>query len=635
MDRKRQIAIVAGLLALGCLVQAALIRRATVPALDAVRFVELAQRIDAQGLVATLRHQREQPLFPAWVWLVHGGVESVAGPQRSSWAMSVQLAAAIPLVLAIVPVYFVCLRLVGPTAALAGALLFSVLPEVSRLGADGLGDSTHLCFFCLALWAVLAYLGAGGRQPNRVQGSRHERVQGSGFRVQEEASRGDSVEARDRSKPVDDRVGPPPLPCPVLRTGRDPRWLLVAGMLIALAVLVRAEGLVLPGAVVIALAAFQLRSRYRQSWPRLAAAFGCLAIGCGIVFLPYLVAVGATAPRAAIARILGRGEPPEEVEALGPTPTAAALQADGWRLADDEPMSFATKETTISLRRRGYVAAGVQLADELADAFSYVVGALALFGLWRLRRRLVRPEDWFAQLYCLLFSLVLLHFAAKEGYVSARHLLTLVVLGTGFAGYGALDLGRSIALWTRLGSRDPAASECRKPVTPYGPVLAWTVVLLAGVVCLSEAVEPLHASREGHRLAGEWLAKQGDSPGPILDTRGWTGLYSGRTTYRYDRAAAAFGDPQLAYVVLERRELDYGSRRSRTLEHLLNVAGQRVAVFPGPQPSASGQGAVLIYRWLPERFTRWVARQNAAKNATTTNPRRPPCTSTRARSSRA
>jgi hypothetical protein len=601
MDRKRHIAIVAGLVALGCLVQGVLIRRATVPALDAVRFVDLAQRIDAQGLVAAMRQQREQPLFPAWVWLVHKGLQNVAGERQSSWAVSVQLAAAIPLVLAVVPLYFVSLRLVGPSAALAGALLFSVLPEVSRLGADGLADSTHLCFFCLALWAVLAYFRAGARQ--------HERVPGLGFRVQEKARRRDTVEARDRSKPVDERVGPPPLPCPGSPGTRNPRWLLAAGMLMGLAVLVRAEALVLPATVVIALVAFPFRARRRQSWPKLAAAAGCLAVGCALVFLPYLVAVSATAPRAAVARILGRYESAEEVEALVPTATAAALQADGWRLADDEPMSFATKETTISLRRRGYAAATAQLADELADAFSYLVGALALFGLWRLRRRLVRPEDRFAQLYCLLFSLAVLHFAAKEGYVSARHLLTFVVLGIGFAGYGALDLGSSIARSTRFGSHDPAPSESRKPVAPYGPVLAWSAVVLAGAVCLSETLQPLHASRRGHRLAGQWLAQQADAPGPVLDTRGWTGLYSGRTTCRYDRAAAAFGDPQLAYVVLERRELEYGSRRSRTLEHLLNVAGQRVAVFPGPNPDASERGTVLIYRWHPQRFSRWVMRQ--------------------------
>ncbi|MFH1267226.1 MAG: hypothetical protein ABIK89_15970, partial [Planctomycetota bacterium] len=146
MDRKRQLAAVAGLVALSCLVQLVLIRRVPVPALDAVRFARTAQRIESGGLGETIRQGREEPLFAAWVWLVHKGVEEAGGQFRSSWAASVQLAAAIPLVLVVVPVYFVSVRLVGPAAGLAGSLLFCVLPEVSRLGADGLSDSTHLFF---------------------------------------------------------------------------------------------------------------------------------------------------------------------------------------------------------------------------------------------------------------------------------------------------------------------------------------------------------------------------------------------------------------------------------------------------------------------------------------------------------
>ena len=50
MDRlQHRIAVAAGLLLLACLVQVMLIRRATVPGLDAVHFVESAQRIDTDG----------------------------------------------------------------------------------------------------------------------------------------------------------------------------------------------------------------------------------------------------------------------------------------------------------------------------------------------------------------------------------------------------------------------------------------------------------------------------------------------------------------------------------------------------------------------------------------------------------
>ena len=44
------------------------------------------------------------------------------------------------LVLAVVPVFFLSVRLVGTAGAAAGGVLFCVLPEVARLGADGRRD---------------------------------------------------------------------------------------------------------------------------------------------------------------------------------------------------------------------------------------------------------------------------------------------------------------------------------------------------------------------------------------------------------------------------------------------------------------------------------------------------------------
>ena len=123
MNRKRQLVIVGGLLCLSCLVQGVVILRATTTGLDAVRFVGIARSIDQQGLLQTVRTERQQPLFPAWVWVVHGGLQRTVGEFPSAWATSAQLAAAIPLVLAVVPLYFLLVRLVGGAAAAAGSFL--------------------------------------------------------------------------------------------------------------------------------------------------------------------------------------------------------------------------------------------------------------------------------------------------------------------------------------------------------------------------------------------------------------------------------------------------------------------------------------------------------------------------------
>ncbi len=72
MNRPRLILTLLVLVVFSCLVQVVVIRRATVTGLDAVRFVRIAQAIDRDGVWATLRNEREQPLFPVWVWAVHG-----------------------------------------------------------------------------------------------------------------------------------------------------------------------------------------------------------------------------------------------------------------------------------------------------------------------------------------------------------------------------------------------------------------------------------------------------------------------------------------------------------------------------------------------------------------------------------
>jgi hypothetical protein len=157
MKCRHQLLILAGLTAVCIGVQAVVVRRAVVPGLDAVRFVRIARSIGNRGLMDTVRWESEQPLYPAWLWVVHSARQRVLGVADPLWVTSAQWAAAVPLVLAVTPLFRLLRRLVGPAAAVAGTLLFCVLPEVSRLGADGISDSTHLLFFCVAFWAIVEY----------------------------------------------------------------------------------------------------------------------------------------------------------------------------------------------------------------------------------------------------------------------------------------------------------------------------------------------------------------------------------------------------------------------------------------------------------------------------------------------
>jgi hypothetical protein len=346
------------------------------------------------------------------------------------------------------------------------------------------------------------------------------------------------------------------------------------------ALLVRIEILVLAAAFSIVWGVTQLWHYRWHAWKPLAIGGGLFMLGFAAVHGPYRAAMREVPPRAEITRPSDR-----HPEAALP---ASAAAATAWVLPDGASMAFDVKEPTVSSRRRGYATAVVRFGRKLADAFGYWIGALALFGAWRLRRRPTTPADRFVQLFFVLYALIAVHFAATEGYLVSRHLLILVVAGLAAVGFGALELGRYVSSRIVSGSQAPA----------------WATVVLAGAVCLPMTLIHFHDSRQGHRVAAGWLAADSNTPGKVLDSRGWTALYSGRQTYHYDQARTAFADPHLAYVVLEKQELGFDSRRSRTLRVLLEAAAEPVAEFPRPTLRKPNQQPVLVYRWHPERLAR-------------------------------
>src|SRR5262249_53772675 len=127
--------------------------------------------------------------------------------------------------------------------------------------------------------------------------------------------------------------------------------------------------------------------------------------------------------------------------------------------------------------------------------------------------------------------------------------------------------------------------------------IRWAVVLLAAMTCLPRTLRPFNYQFTGHRQAVDWLEQRDEQAGAVLDTRGWTALYSGRKTYRYEAARTAYRDPQLAYVIVERHELEMPSDRGETMRLLLAQAGEPVARFVDAR--AGPEQTVCVFRWLP------------------------------------
>ena len=532
MDYRRKIATVGGLLLLACLVQVWMIERAVVPAQDAVRYLIVAQGIERDGLVATLRSQPEQPLFPAFVWLVHRVVQGANWTRGDNWAICLQLAAAIPLILSLIPVHALFCRLHGDRAAWIGGMLYCLLGGVARLGADGLSDSIHLALFCTALWGAAHYF------TNRVSGS--------------------------------------------------VAWLMACGAAVGLALLSRSEAIVVPLAVLMALALLQ-PSRYRMPWRRVLTAASGHLLGVAIVVIPYLALCDACQPSAAVARLTGRGGAAEAapLNDLNSAVHPAAVEPR-WDLPGVGRLVFGKKDTSTTTRFRGILAATAKLFQELAETLHYWLGAVALIGLWTARKTLSSPLDRFMQCVCGTLVIAALCVASQAGYLSTRHVLLLVVLALGWSGVGMLALGDWLsALVARFSGR---------PVRRGASSMA--TVLLTAVACGADCMPVLHATRRAHREAADWLAERAESNEAVLDSRGFTALYTGRKTYRYEAAQAAFADPELTYVVVERQELESKSRRSESMRLLLAHAGEVVAQFAAD----SQKHGVIVHRWRPERF---------------------------------
>jgi hypothetical protein len=219
------------------------------------------------------------------------------------------------------------------------------------------------------------------------------------------------------------------------------------------------------------------------------------------------------------------------------------------------------------------------LAFQWSEGLGWVLVIFALWGLLRdrtVRTRIARgggwadPDNtgrWLVLAYLVPFSLVLVRHEMRMGYLSHRHVLTLVVLSLPWAAAGVLVCALRSAELLGLGRR-PAR------------ILATALVALAVTAGAALQLRPSHASRWGHKAAGSWLAAHAAPGESVLDTRGWAAFVSGVPSYDYWHVRQALTDARLSYVVVGDDELRADSRRAATLRALLAYTSEPAAVFP-------------------------------------------------------
>jgi hypothetical protein len=168
------------------------------------------------------------------------------------------------------------------------------------------------------------------------------------------------------------------------------------------------------------------------------------------------------------------------------------------------------------------------------------------------------------------------------GYLSGRHVLTLLVASLPWSAAGVFVCARRMKEWARW-------NDHRVKLVGLG---ASCVVIATTIVIQSK---PSHPSRWGHRAAGLWLIDHVRPDQSVLDTRGWATFVANTRSYDYWHVRQALTDASLAYVVVGDDELRAASRRGATLRAMLAYAAYPVAEFPerkGESPSG-----VWVYRY--------------------------------------
>jgi hypothetical protein len=206
----------------------------------------------------------------------------------------------------------------------------------------------------------------------------------------------------------------------------------------------------------------------------------------------------------------------------------------------------------------------------------------ALVALW-VRRDLfwTVPGTWIVFLLCGLIAAALYGVAMVVGYVSDRHLLVVILLGSYWAAAGIPMLASyAAALLLRLSPR--------WAVSPMVNASVWSAalwILLCGAP-LIRTTETLHADRAGFRQAGYWLARHAWTGDQIDDAYAWAHYYAGHVFAEVDPADGLDGDggpahePGVRYVVMEVSDDKHARLLTSKPEELLAAGGHVEQEWP-------------------------------------------------------
>lgn len=363
-----------------------------------------------------------------------------------------------------------------------------------------------------------------------------------------------------------------------VRTVRQPSvgGFLLCGLVTGASYLVRPEGL----GVAIAVGGVISWSGYTRRWSR-DQALGWLAallVGVALIAVPYMVLIGKLTNKPTGEHILKPFEKqPAPIWRFGRDMGDAhpivgtALFAKMWDPKVDEGKS-----------REWWAVEAVW--SECIKSSHYVIGALALFGIFAHRRQLFSPDPgmWFLILLGALNIAIMLYLADRIRYVSERHTLQFIMLSCIFA----------------AGALEPFA-QMMSSLPFVGRLIIWPKFAPCGVLfaivmsALPFTLQPMHTQREGHKYAGKWLAEHISPDDWVIDPFNWAEWYCGRSLYQ---TTTYPGSPQVKWIVVEEGKNVSPHSRLPQLEMANGLKEHGELVYQWPETPHPKFPTVCVYR---------------------------------------
>jgi hypothetical protein len=370
---------------------------------------------------------------------------------------------------------------------------------------------------------------------------------------------------------------------------RGPHWFIACGALSGLAYLTRPEGAVVLAAVALTLACFQLFAASRERWLPWLAQCACLIAPALLVGSLYVVPTGSLTNKPSIQGMA-------DFAASSSAPSEGAQLPGLWAQLWADSFIHLTSPTARLMR------GARALILEIGYALHYLGCVPLVIALIWQRKTLLRDRAaWAVVCYFCLHAAALLLLARSAGYLSDRHLMSLIMLLCYPAMLGIRELAGWISAWKSRGE---------SPRVNRTPLIAMAILGLLVAVCVPQTLKRLHGNRAGNHAIGLWLREQLQGGDLVLDDHDWSNYYAGQMFIEGKEPSAPPGYHPKCYVVITRSNDPKVAKIRRNWERRLEWSKGEI-VRHWPLEKTPTEARVVVYM-LPRdpRTHPWKVAQN-------------------------